>query len=157
MQEQNKYLQRAIQYLSALTNQRAVLYIAIGAVSICLILIALGFIFPEGVPTDNQNITDNEKISDNPDKIVETHGGVTSEYTANQAIDFVKSAIQSDNLGNPRCSTEQGKFVAFFSHRKYWKIAFSCPPDVAAGIHVRTEYTYEFNEWDETITDTTVQ
>ena len=63
MQEQNKYLQRVIQYLSALTNQRAVLYIAIGAVSICLILIALGFIFPEGVPTDNQNITDNEMVN----------------------------------------------------------------------------------------------
>ncbi len=151
MQEQNKYIQRAIQYLSGLTNQRAVLYIAIGAVCICLILIVIGLVFPKGIPTNNQN------VADNPDKLVETVAGITSAYTANQAISFVKYAIQSDNLGNPRCSAEQGEFVAFFSHRKYWKVAFSCPPDVSEGIHVRTEYTYEFNEWDETIKDTTLQ
>ena len=151
MQEQNKYLQRAIQYLSALTNQRAVLYIAIGAVSICLILIVLGFIFPKGVPTDNQ------KVQENRNQVVTNDLGITSEYTANQAIDFVISAIQSENLGNPRCKAEEGEFAAFFSHRKYWKIAFSCPPAVAEGIHVRTEYTYEFSEWDETVKDTTQQ
>ena len=145
------YLQKTMEYLSGLMNQRAMLCLAIGGVSICLMLIILGFIFPQGIPTDNQN------VSDDPDTIVETYAGITSEYTASQAIDFVKSAIQSDNLGNPRCNTEQGEFVAFFSHRKYWKVAFSCPPDVSEGVHVRTEYTYEFNEWDETVKNTTLQ
>ena len=90
--EKNKYLQKTMEYLSGLMNQRAMLYLAIGGVSICLILIILGFIFPQGIPTDNQN------VSDDPDTIVETYAGITSEYTASQAIDFVKSAIQSDNL-----------------------------------------------------------
>ena len=151
MSKINKYVQLITNYLSDLTNQRAVLYLAIGGVTICLILVVLGFVFPKGIPTNNQ------KVQENLNQVVTSNSGITSEYTAQQAIDFVKSEIQSVNLGNPRCSTEQGKFVAFFSHRKYWKIAFSCPPDVAAGIHVRTEYTYEFNEWDETVKNTTPQ
>ncbi len=151
MLEKNIYLQKIMHYLYDLINQRTVLYIAIGAVSICLILIVLGFIFPKGIPTDNQ------AVSDNPDRIVETVAGITSTYTANQAISFVKSAIESENLGNPRCSTEQGEFVAFFSHRKYWRVAFSCPPDVPENIHVYTEYTYEFNEWNSTVKHTTLQ
>jgi len=150
MLEKNKYVQQIVRYLSDLTNQRTMLYLAIGAVSICLILIVLGFVFPKGIPTENQNVADNQ------DKLV-TNQGITSEYTANQAIDFVKNAIQSANLGNPRCSSEQGKFTAFFSHRKYWKVALLCPPDAANGIHAWTEHTYEFNEQDETVKDTSLQ
>ena len=151
MQEQNKYLQRAIQYLSALTNQRAVLYIAIGAVSICLILIVLGFIFPKGVPTDNKS------IRENLNQIVTTESGITSTYTAQEAIDFVKDAFKSESLDTPDCNPEQRKWSTFFSHRKYWKISLLCPPDVSNSIHVWTEYTYEFNEWDETVKNTTPQ
>ena len=135
-------------YLYDLINQRTVLYIAIGAVSICVILIVLGFIFPKGIPTGNSS------PSPDSDRIVKTIGGVTSEYSASQAIDFVKAEIQSENLGNPICSTDQGKFVAFFSHRKYWKVAFSCPPDPEQGIHASPEYLYEFSEWDKTIKHT---
>ena len=39
MLEKNKYLQKTKEYLSGLMNQRAMLYLAIGGVSICLILI----------------------------------------------------------------------------------------------------------------------
>tara|TARA_Y100000588_G_scaffold284700_1_gene302306 strand:- start:1965 stop:2420 length:456 start_codon:yes stop_codon:yes gene_type:complete len=151
MIEKNRYLQKIIQYLSDLTNQRAVLYLAIGGVSICLILIVLGFIFPKGIPTENTT------VADKPNTIVETYAGITSTYTANQAIDFVTSAINSDEINNPRCSTDQGKLTTFFSHRRYWKVALLCPPDPANGIHAWTEHTYEFNEQYGTVKDTTLQ
>lgn len=151
MLETNKYGQRIIKYLSNLSSQRTMLYVAIGGVSVCLVLIILGLIFPTGKPTNNQN------IADKPDSIVETYGGITSDYTATQAIEFVSSAIQSDDIAPPRCDTDQGEFTAFFSHRKYWKVALLCPPDVSQGIHTGTEYTYEFNEWDGTVKDTTPQ
>ena len=151
MLEKNKYLQKIMHYLYDLINQRTVLYIAIGAVSICLILIVLGFVFPKGIPTDNQT------GSDDQDKIVKLDSGITSAYTANQAIDFVTSAINSDEIKNPRCSTDQGKLTTFFSHRRYWKVALLCPPDPAKGIHAWTEHTYEFNEQDGTVKDTTLQ
>ena len=149
MLETNKYGQRIIKYLSNLSSQRTMLYVAIGGVSVCLVLIILGLIYPTGKPTNNQT------IADKPDSIVETYAGITSDYTANQAIDFVQSAIQSNDIENPRCDTEQGEFKAFFSHRKYWKISFACPPDPSEGIHVYTEYTYTFNEWDKSVIDST--
>lgn len=151
MIERNNYVRQIIKYLSDLTNQRAVLYIAIGGVSICLALIILGLIFPKGIPTDNQS------IRENPNQHVTTDSGVTSKYTGQQAIDAVESAIQSNNLGNPICDTSQGEFTAFFSHRKYWKIAFLCPPNPSRGIHAGPEYLYEFSEWDETVKNTTPQ
>ena len=95
------------------------------------------------------------KITNN--KIVKLDSGITSVYTANQAIEFVTSAINSDEIKNPRCSTDQGKLTTFFSHRRYWKVALLCPPDPAKGIHAWTEHTYEFNEQDGTVKDTTLQ
>ncbi len=151
MQEQNKYLQRAIQYLSALTNQRAVLYIAIGAVSICLILIVLGLMSPKGLPTDNQ------KVQDNQSQVVTTDSGITSIYTAQQAIDFVKDSFTSETVQPPDCSIEELRWTTFFSHRNYWKIAVLCPPDVANDIHVWTEYLYEFNEVNKSVKGPTPQ
>ncbi|MBO55363.1 MAG: hypothetical protein CL886_06835 [Dehalococcoidia bacterium] len=150
MPDKNKYLHQIITYLSNLTTQRSMLYVAISGVSICLILVVLGIIFPKGLPTDDPT------GSDNPDKIVESYAGITSEYTANQAIDFVKSAIYTDEIDNPSCSTDQAEFTAFFSHRKYWKVSLLCPPEPANGIHYSKEYLYEFNEWDKTVKDTSV-
>ncbi len=151
MSDKNKYLHQIITYLSNLTTQKYMLYVAISGVSICLILVVLGIIFPKGIPTDDPT------GSDNPDKIVESYAGITSEYTANQVLDFVKSAIQSDEIENPRCDIDKGQFTAFFSHRKHWNIAFLCPPDPANGIHAGEEYTYKFNELDKTIEDTSIR
>ena len=151
MLEKNKYVQQIVRYLSDLSSQRTMLYLAIGAVSICLILIVLGFVFPKGIPTNN--LTESE----DQDKIVKLDSGITSVYTANQAIEFVTSAINSDEIKNPRCSTDQGEVTPFFSQRRYWKVALLGPPDPANGIHSWTEHTYEFNEQDETVKDTTLQ
>ncbi len=149
--EINKYLQRIIHTVSELPNQRSMLYLAIAGVSVCLILIVLGFIFPTGITTDNKS------IQDNPNRIVKTESGITSKYTAQEAIDFVKDGFKAESLDIPDCNPEQAKWKAFFSHRKYWTIAVLCPPDIAKDIHVWTEYTYEFNEWDETVKTTTQQ
>ena len=150
MPDKNKYTQQIINYLSNLTNQRLMLYVATAGVTICLILVILGLIFPQGIPDNNPF------GSHNPDSVVKTDGGVTSEYTANQVIDFVKSAIYTDEIDNPSCSTDQAEFTAFFSHRKYWKVSLLCPPEPANGIHYSKEYLYEFNEWDKTVKDTSV-
>ena len=151
MSKLNKYVQLITTYLSDLTNQRAVLYLAIGGVSICLILIVLGFIFPQGIPTNNQT------VQDSPNQVVTTDSGLTSSYTAQEAMDLVKDAIKSDNVDAPDCDLEEAKWTPFFSHRGYWKLAVLCPPDVANSVHAWTEYTYEFNEGDASVKDTTLQ
>ena len=148
MFEKNNYIQQIVKYLSNISNQKSVLYLAIGGVTICLVLIVLGIIFPKGFTTDNQS------VRENLNQLVATESGITSEYTAQQAIDFVKHEIQSVNLGKPICSTDQGEFTAFFSHRKYWNIAFLCPAVPSEGIHAGPEYLYEFNELDKTVTAT---
>ena len=125
MLEKNKYVQQIIRYLSDLSSQRTMLYLAIAAVSICLILIVLGFVFPKGIPIDNQTLA-GQPVHENPNRVVTTDAGITSTYTAKQAVDFVKEGFKSESLTTPDCSPEEAQWNAFFSHRKYWKISVAC-------------------------------
>ncbi|MEC9308916.1 MAG: hypothetical protein VX966_05365 [Chloroflexota bacterium] len=149
MLENPKYKQVIQKCLGHLKNQRAVTFILIGFVIICIILVVLAYLFPSGFKIDNS------EVQVKPDYLVE-NSGVLSKYTSSEAITLLKTAINNGEIDSPRCSLTEGEFHTFFSHRKYWKIAILCPPE-SEGLHrASKEYLYELSEWDDSIKHTPI-